>query len=639
MNRRKFLKYGSTVSFSSPFILNQSLVQAFTPYGLLNCEETADRVLVVIQLDGGNDGLNTLVPIAQYDSYVNHRPNIGLAQGSYIELDTTLSDAARVGLHPAMTDFKSLYDQGKAHIIQGVGYPNMNLSHFKSSDLWTTAGDGTPSNFSIDTGWMGRFLDSAYPGLAGNPTPLMPDPLGIQLGSKRPSLGYHTHNINPISINLAGQDPSGFFSIISEVGGAPISNVPISDYGDRLNHIMNVENNTTVYAERISEVFNNGINALTYPDTYLANQLKTIARLISGGCTTKIYLVDLFGFDTHVDQVQSNSPTVGIHANLLTELSTAVKAFQDDLNSLNLENRVMTVTFSEFGRKVPENGSRGTDHGTLAPMFVFGSNVEGGMSGINPDLSNLSATGTLQGYQFDYRQVFTTLVQDWLGGTDEMLDAALLGSYASLKIPFIQSTEVSPPDCYIGNPINPLPVELLSFTAQLSGKREVLLEWQAEHANELEYFELERSASGRDFSKLITFTAKGLGKQFYSHIDTDPVNQNNYYRLKMVDQNQTVEYSEVRQVEITSLGISALAVYPNPSISNAYLTCQSSHDFAASLSVFNSNGQMVLQESVRILLGENLLELNTQNWQKGMHHLSLISEDGKHRQALDLIKQ
>ena len=139
MKRRDFLKFSSAFSLSSPIVLNQTLLQAFSPLGLLSdCKGISDRVIVIIQLDGGNDGLNTLVPINQYDDYVNHRPNIAIPQSSYINLDDTLPDEAKVGLHPVMNDFKTLYDTSKVHIIRGVGYPSMNLSHFKSTDLWMT---------------------------------------------------------------------------------------------------------------------------------------------------------------------------------------------------------------------------------------------------------------------------------------------------------------------------------------------------------------------------------------------------------------------------------------------------------------------------------------------------------------------
>ncbi len=452
MKRRQFLK----IAGITPFVVNGHPMRAFANSKMARilaaCEDVEDRVLVLIQLKGGNDGLNTIIPIAQYDAYVKLRPVIRIPDKGperFIRLDTTLPSADQVGLHPVMTGFKELYDRGWLNVVQAVGYENINQSHFKGTDLWLSGGDGTLEGSKIRSGWMGRALAAMYPDIKGVPTPDMPYPLGIQIGDPYPSLGFHTETEHQNYINLYGQDPQGFYSLVQTVGGAPLPNVPDSEYGDELRYIMGVEASLDQYSQYITQAFNNGSNSIaTYPDFGLANQLKTVARLIKGGCKTKIYLCSMGGFDTHGTQIPPEGTVVlGRHANLLRILSDSIKAFYDDLDGLGLADKVVSCTFSEFGRTAKENGSAGTDHGTLAPMFVFGKALSGGIHGTNVNLSNLTNDNQLQGQQFDYRQVFTTLLQDWLGASDYVLEQTMFQGYA--KLPVVGSTYVVSPDCYI----------------------------------------------------------------------------------------------------------------------------------------------------------------------------------------------
>lgn len=456
MKRRDFLKKTAPLA-ASPFVLNGLTMKAFANQQMmqiLGCEDVLDRVLVLVQMKGGNDGFNTVIPISQYADYANLRPDInikdtGNASEKYIDLDSTLGSSKLTGLHPVMTEIKALYDAGKVSLVNAVGYPNANKSHFKSTDLWLSGGDGTSANFNIGTGWIGRYLDYTFPGIAGNPTAQMPDPLGLELGDRKPSLGFHTETEHRTSINLTGQDPSGFYNIVSEIGNAPIFNVPNSEYGEILQHVMNLENSISVYSQRITNVFNAGTNSANYPNTSLASQLKTIARLISGGSRTKVFLTKIGGFDTHNEQIQLGSTHLGKHASLLEEISEAVKAFQDDLSGLGLEDRVMTVTFSEFGRKAIQNGSAGTDHGTLAPMMIFGKHVDPGVFGDHIDMQNLDNTGSPgQNPTYDYRQVFTSLLQDWLGASSNALVSTRFDSFESAKLPIVAPGQVVPPECY-----------------------------------------------------------------------------------------------------------------------------------------------------------------------------------------------
>ena len=415
----------------------------------------------MVQLSGANDGLNTVVPLNQYDTYAALRPTIKLNNAGQtngvINLDTTLPLAKQIGLHPSLTGFKSLYDRGLMRVVQGVGYPSQDKSHFKSTDLWLTGGDGTAANNAIDSGWIGRFLENYYSNfLTAN------FPLGIQLGSSDNSLGFHGEEEHGMSININGQDPAGFYSILNGLGGAPPEAIPNSEYGDLIRFIMASDLETNLYAQSISSAFSAGTNStnVTYPVTNLANQLKTVAKFISGGLQTKVYLVKIGGFDTHDIQVASSTTThLGTHANLLTQVSEAINAFITDLNNQNLGDDVIAVPFSEFGRKAGENGNSGTDHGEIAPMFVFGKSINPGVSGTNINLSEavLANNFQVQTVQHDYRRVFSTILQDWFGTSNQTLDLTFYNTttnqgYANSKVSnLIKAENTVPSGCYSNN--------------------------------------------------------------------------------------------------------------------------------------------------------------------------------------------
>jgi uncharacterized protein (DUF1501 family) len=453
MKRRNFIKLGASASVLT--MLPTEVFALFKSAGLSTCPNVNNRKIVLIQLSGANDGLNTVVPINQYSAYASLRPNIKLNEtgpNGIINLDTTLAIDNQIGLHPSLTGFKNMYDNGLMRVIQGVGYPIQNKSHFKSTDLWLTGGDGTIPNNLLDSGWIGRFLENYY---ANYLTATFP--LGIQLGSSDNSLGFHGEVEHGMSMNINGQDPSGFYSIINGLGGAAPTNIPASEYGDLIQFILNNDAATNLYAQAISTAFNNGSNSTTYPSTDLANQLKTVARFISGGLQTKVYLVKLDGFDTHNLQVQDNSNThIGTHANLMNKLSEAVNSFILDLNNQTLGDDVVAVTFSEFGRKAGENGNLGTDHGEIAPMFVFGSSINPGVSGTNVNLSEATSTNNyqIQTVQHDYRRVFGTILQDWFGTSTPTLDLTFydntnnVGFSGSKITNLMKSQSIVPISCY-----------------------------------------------------------------------------------------------------------------------------------------------------------------------------------------------
>jgi uncharacterized protein (DUF1501 family) len=460
MRRRTFLKHAGQLGLGS--IALQGLpIKSFATASmlpLLDCQGINDRAMVVVFLKGANDGLNTIVPINQYDDYAAKRPtiklpNVGQSNG-LINLDTTLAIEKEVGIHPMMTAFKSMYESDRASIIQAVGYPSPNKSHFKSTDLWMTGGDGTTANFNIESGWLGRYLESAYPGVSGISTPEFPDPLGIQFGDNKPSGSLHNHDLEYLGINLTGQDPSNLFGLLNGLGSAPHTDLFPSDFSDQLSYIMNIENSTNSYGARISSVYNNGSNSsVTYPSTDLGNQLKSIARLMKGGSKTKVFLAHKSGFDTHVNQVVTGATSTGTHATLLADVFNCIEAFHADLANLGLENKVVTVTFSEFGRKVVQNANVGTDHGNFAPLFLFGSAVKSGVIGNNITINSITADGNLvetganNQLQHDYRSIFKTLLRDWLGAGQTIIDQSMFGTYTTINN-LIDTPSVVKPECY-----------------------------------------------------------------------------------------------------------------------------------------------------------------------------------------------
>lgn len=456
MKRRTFLSNLSKTALGAPILVNGMPLRAlgesqFISQFLQNGFE--DRILVLIQLQGGNDGVNTLVPIDQYSEYESLRTNIAIPNSGnrkYINLDATLPIAAQVGLHPDLTAFKDLYDNGKMSVVQGVGYENTNFSHFRSRDIWYMGGDYDEYK---NSGWMGRYLDHVFPNYpSAYPTSAMPDPLGLEVGVKV-SLGYYRDQGIPTA--LATPDPGNFANILSGLGGPNPDSVPGDHYGDELQHIIDLYANANDYAQQLQNRFNAGSNNGVYPigatgqypgaapNQYLQNplapQLQTVARLINGGSKTKIYLVRIGGFDTHDSQVIANDPTHGIHGALLYHLSTAVKAFFDDLAVSGYDQEVMAMTYTDFGRRPHSNGSDGTDHGTSSPTFVFGKGVEPGIIGTSPSLTNLDSTGNLL-VQHDYRQVITTLLCDWMGADTATLDAVDFTEYATQKLSLVDST-------------------------------------------------------------------------------------------------------------------------------------------------------------------------------------------------------
>jgi uncharacterized protein (DUF1501 family) len=440
MKRRDFLK-ATAPALAAPLILSGFPVRALarSPIGdsIARLAAETDRVLVLIQLQGGNDGINTIVPLDQFSVYAAARPQVALAQSKVLKL----TDAT--GIHPAMKELQGMYNDGMMNVVQGVTYPNPNLSHFRSTDVWMSAVD---YNQYLNTGWLGRYLSSEYPNYPeGYPNATMPDPPAIQIGAVM-ALALQ----GPAqSMGLAINDPTTFYNLVNGTSKGPFADPPDTRPGNELKYLRQIEAESQVYSTAIKKAADKAPNKATYPSgNSLADQLKIVARLVAGGLKTRVYMVTLGGFDTHAAQVDTADTSAGTHATLLGRLSTAVKAFYDDLALLGARDRVLTMSFSEFGRRVQSNASAGTDHGTAAPMLVVGTQVNPGIIGKNPDLKSLDSGGNLA-MQHDFRQVYASVLAQWFGVQGAELQTSMLRDFT--QVPIIKQSSTSVGDDAIGS--------------------------------------------------------------------------------------------------------------------------------------------------------------------------------------------
>jgi uncharacterized protein (DUF1501 family) len=422
MNRRKFLGTTAPV-LAIPFLLNGMKMKVFGKSrlynNLLSQLSVTDKVLVLIQLQGGNDGLNTVIPLDQYSTYNSLRTNIAIPENSVLKLDNA------TGLHPAMTGLQTLFSDGKLALVQGVSYPNPNLSHFRATDIWMT---GSDYNQYLSTGWAGRYLQAEFPTYPDN-IGTMQDPLAIQIGA---TVAIALQS-DKESMGIAIQDPNTFYSLVNGTNTGPFDDPPNTQYGNELKFLRQVQLDSQQYSKQIKTAADKAQNVATYPaNNSLASQLKIVARLIGGSLQTRIYVVSMGGLDNHSAEVVASDTTTGNHATLLGNLSNAIKAFQDDIKALGVEDRVISMTFSEFGRRVQSNASLGTDHGTALPMFVIGNKVNPKIFGVNPNLSDLDK-GNLKS-QFDFRQIYTSILAQWFGIDQNELTTVLLNEYTQVPI-------------------------------------------------------------------------------------------------------------------------------------------------------------------------------------------------------------
>lgn len=426
MKRRDFFKNVAPLVVL-PGLINGFSFKAYGALPLLDALANAgnnDHVLVLIQLNGGNDGLNTVIPLDQYSAYTNARSNIAIGEKAVLKLNGVNA----TGLHPSMTGLQQKFNDGKIKIIQSVGYPTPSFSHFRATDIWLSAAN---SNETLDSGWMGRYLDYEYPNYpTGYPNKQMPDPLAIQIGSIL-SLGLQGPDVN---MGMSITDPTNFYNLINGIQDP----APNTAAGKELTYIRTMASQTNAYASAITTAANKITSqSPAYPaagKNSLADQLKIVARLVAGGLKTKVYMVNLGGFDNHDLQVDTANTSIGVHATLLGKVSEAITAFMEDLKFLSISNRVLGMTFSEFGRRIKSNTSIGTDHGAAAPMFLFGDQVAPGMLGNNPAIpTNVNVNDNIP-MQYDFRSIYGSILEQWFCVDSADVSNVLLKNYQSLAL-------------------------------------------------------------------------------------------------------------------------------------------------------------------------------------------------------------
>jgi uncharacterized protein (DUF1501 family) len=385
LSRRDFLRTSTHLTLAPT-------VPAFLAHTARAAQPQRDgRVLVVIELNGGNDGINTVVPFAD-DGYAKHRPTLRLPAGQLLKV----SD--QVGLHPALRDAAKLLESNCLTVVQEVGYPNPNRSHFASMAIWQTA-RLRPEKDGL--GWLGGALD-------GGPSPADGSPASVLVGLDAPPRALRGQR--SVSAALAHLDDL-------VLGGSvdPKRSIQEKAAGNDLKAFVRrsvLDAYTT--ADRLKSAARVEDKGAAYPGTALAGRLRLVARLLKAGFGTRVFFTIQAGYDTHYAQLVT-------HEQLLAELGGAVRAFLDDLAGAKLADRVAVLVFSEFGRTVPENGSAGTDHGTAGPVFLAGPRVNGGLVGKTPSLTDLDPKHGDLKVSIDFRQVYASVLQDWLGFPAEQL--------------------------------------------------------------------------------------------------------------------------------------------------------------------------------------------------------------------------
>ncbi len=402
MQRSRFLVGalgGLTVIASSDHLFARALAQAPLP-GLPGGE---DRVLVLINLQGGNDGLNCIVPHGS-SAYYQMRPTLGVAKFDVLQINS------QIGFNPQMRSLKSLYDKGMVALVQGVGYPDPDHSHFRSTEIWQTA---APDKY-VHTGWLGRYLDEA-----GLPASNLFN--GVAISQVLPEALIANKTDVPAIPQARGY---GLVSDRSQASRSAFASI----VGDKrlpftspyLGHVMEIEDHAQKGSEELPKLIAGYKTEASYPATPLGRSLSLAAQIVGSKIGTKVLYVQHGSFDTHVAQK-------GTQDRLLGELSDGLAAFYEDLAAHGNDKRALTMTFSEFGRRVGENASRGTDHGEASPLFLIGGGVKGGIYGANPDLNNLNM-GNLR-FSTDFRSVYATVLERWLGRPSS---AILSGSFPTI---------------------------------------------------------------------------------------------------------------------------------------------------------------------------------------------------------------
>lgn len=413
-NRRSFIQALGLAGAGSIMLGGTNVsATAPSPLSVALSQSENDNILVIIRLKGGNDGLNTIVPLYDYDTYANLRPTIRHQENELLSLSPDFA------IPSYMNALESVWGEGNMKVIHGVGYPDQSLSHFRSSDIWAS----TDAVNDEQTGWWGRYFEDLYPDYLINPPEIPP---AIQIGSIG-NLIFEGTNSN---YAFAVANPEQLANIAQTGGLHDVVNLPECVYGDKLLFLRAATNTTFTYAEVINDAYMASSNQATYLQDDLSEQLAIIARMIKGGLGTKVYMISLGGFDTHANQVNKQR---GLHENL----ASGIKNFYEDLASAGYDDKVLGMTISEFGRRPYENGSNGTDHGSASPTFLFGAGLNGsGFVGAHPDI-NPSAWDNNDNLvpSTDFRDVYASVLTDWFCIDPSVVNTILLNdNYQTLNL-------------------------------------------------------------------------------------------------------------------------------------------------------------------------------------------------------------
>ena len=405
VTRRDFIRkftFLSTATVAPTFLVKS--IKGAMAHGMLNADlGNPNRIMVVVELTGGNDGLNTVIPYSN-PFYQQSRPNLGLSGTPNL-----LTLNSEYALHPAMTGFKELWDNDLLTIVQGVGYPNPNRSHFRSRDIWHTA---EPQNVATD-GWLASYFNSLEDpaSLVGlNVGGSVPRSMVSAEGSAPSILNIYTYQIqtDPVHPEDASSKNAAFQQLMSQ----PQKQFGFQDY------VSETILDATASSIALLEGRDNYSSTVEYPNSAFARNMRSIAQIIAADLGVTVFYARIGGFDTHANQAVGGNPAQGFHRNLLDDLSQTLRAFRDDLVEMGRDRDVVTFTWTEFGRRLRDNGSFGTDHGSANQMFVIGdpAHVRSGFDGKHPSLApaDLDNVGDMI-YTVDFRSVYAHLLSAWLG--------------------------------------------------------------------------------------------------------------------------------------------------------------------------------------------------------------------------------
>ena len=438
-SRRSFLQ-ALGIAGSGSMMLGSNMLSASAPSPLTAAIANADTdsILILIRLSGGNDGLSTVIPIEQYDTYANARPNIYIPESKILKLTDEF------GIPTYMNSLEPRWGAGQVKAVHGVGYENQSLSHFTGSDIYANTDLTTTGFDGLNTGWMGRYFENIYPDYLVNPPAA---PAAIQIGNFG-SLVFQGEETNYafVTSNIDQLEEIAESGVQYSLDDSLFNNCM---YGDQLKFLRGVANTTYEYSGLIHEAYERGQNQVQYQDNGFARQLALLARLIKGNLGTKVYMISMGGFDTH-----GNQPLA--HERLMSNLSIAINNFYEDIAFTQQDEKVLSMTFSEFGRRIFENGSNGTDHGKAAPTLFFGSGLNGSaFVGEHPSLESPNGRGNLE-YTMDFRDLYATVLAEWLCVPIPLVEQHLLDHpYAPVDLGFNCSGVEFPPIVYSDEPPTP----------------------------------------------------------------------------------------------------------------------------------------------------------------------------------------